>query len=204
MSARRAAFAAGLSAADPVRLRQVHGARVVRSKHAGDGEEADGAFWLEGDGSRVPVVRTADCVPALLAERDGRAAAAVHAGWRGVVAGVVGNAIRELTGAGVDPARLVVALGPAIGPCCYEVGEEVARAVEDASGIREVTTGAGRPRLDLRLAVRRQLEDRGVPPETITTAPWCTRCRDDLFFSYRRDGEEAGRMLAVVGPRGRP
>ncbi len=165
---------------------------------------ADGAFWLAGDGPLVPLVRTADCVPALLAERDGRAAAAVHAGWRGVVAGVVGSAIRELAAAGVDPARLVVALGPSIGPCCYEVGEEVANALAAASGVEPTGGPEGRPRVDLGLAVRRQLEDRGVPSRVISTAPWCTRCRDDLFFSYRRDGERAGRMLALVGPRGRP
>lgn len=198
------ASAAGLGAADPVRLRQVHGARVVRADRAAEGEEADGAFWVEGDGPRVPVVRTADCVPALLAERDGRAVAAVHAGWRGVAAGVVGSAIRELAGAGIDPSRLIAALGPAIGPCCYEVGEEVAQAVEAASGTATTPARAGRPRLDLRLAVRRQLEERGVPSGSISIAPWCTRCREDLFYSFRRDGHAAGRMLALVGPGGRP
>jgi YfiH family protein len=183
--------AAGVAGAAPSGQRQVHGDRVLPAGEA-DGAEADGLLWLRGDPvDPVPGVRTADCVPILLAARSGRAAAAVHAGWRGTAAGIAGRAVAALAAAGVGAADLVAAVGPAIGPCCYEVGDEVVRALG---------APAGGPTVDLRALNRALLEAAGVPRSAIHLAPWCTRCRPDLFFSHRRDGEAAGRMLSVIGP----
>ena len=94
--------------------------------------------------------------------------------------------------AGVEPGELVAALGPAILPCCYEVGPEVLEAVGIAA--------RGPGRLDLHACNRRQLREAGVPEGSIHAAPWCTRCRSDLFFSFRREGGAAGRLMAVIGP----
>jgi len=191
-------LAAGLEAGRTVELRQVHGSTVVRAATAAPGADADGALWLRGDpADPAPAVRTADCVPLLLASRDGRASAAIHAGWRGVAAGIVGRALAELARVAVGADRIVAALGPAIGPCCYEVGDEVAEAVGAACG-GSAGLLDGR-RLDLRAALGRQLEQAGVPPSSIHASGLCTRCREDLFFSHRRDGAAAGRMLSTIG-----
>lgn len=206
MRERRARFlsAAGFGSGAPAILHQVHGSRVVASSECAAPPEADAVDWSRDDpGSLVPSVRTADCVPVLLVDGKGRAAAAVHAGWRGIVAQVVPAAVASLSRRGVDPAGLLAAIGPSIGPCCYEVGRDVADRVVEASGGPEglvAPSGSDRVVLDLGRAVREQLTRAGIAPESIHAAPWCTRCRDDLFFSYRRDGGVAGRMMASVGP----
>lgn len=199
----RAAGIAGPALAFP---RQVHGARVVAAAElAGATVEADGIV-LARDGygaAPAPAVRTADCVPILLAARDGSAVAAVHAGWRGTAAGIAGAAVARLRAWGVRPADILAALGPAIGPCCYEVGEEVVAAVAATGCPRDAIARAGRgarPRLDLHAANRLQLEAAGVPAGAIDPAPWCTRCRNDLFFSARAGDGRGGRLIAAIGP----
>lgn len=194
--------AAGLDGQRPHLLRQVHGDRVL---HAGPamrgGEEADGLVLLESDRPRrVAAVRTADCVPLLLADAEGRAVAAVHAGWRGTAAAVVKRAVELLAELGIPRARLIAAMGPAIGPCCYEVGEEVLGAVAEATGVRaEVIEAPGgvERKLDLRLANRLQLEDAGLAPAAIHAAPHCTACSERLFFLHRRG--RSGRLMACIG-----
>jgi len=140
--------------------------------------------------------------PVLLVDAEGRGVAAVHAGWRGVAAGVVPAAVASLARRGIEPAGLLAAVGPAIGACCYEVGADVAARVVAAAGGRAdlATGGPERVLLDLKGAVREQLARSGIARESILLAPWCTRCRGDLFFSYRRDGDSAGRMMASAGP----
>lgn len=174
--------------------RQVHGARVVVADHACDRPEADGL--VVGPSGRLVGVVTADCVPVLLLDPARRLAAAVHAGWRGVVAGVLGAALERLGGL---PHALEAAIGPAVGGCCYEVGPEVRRALTAASG--DVTApawraGTPRERLDLREAVRLLLAAAGVS-RAVVLGP-CTIC-DDRYCSYRRDGAAAGRQLSFVG-----
>jgi YfiH family protein len=135
---------------------------------------------------------TADCVPVLLG--GGSRIAAVHAGWRGIAAGIVGAALTRL---GVPGRELIAWLGPAIGACCYEVGDEVAREVAAASGSAVVADGPrGRPHLDLAAAVAAQLRRGGV--EQLRTVDRCTRCDDGRLWSYRREGPEAGRNVAFV------
>lgn len=147
------------------------------------------------------MVLSADCVPILMAAADGRAVAAVHAGWRGAAEGVVANAVRGLWEAyGVAASELVVAIGPAIEGGCYEVD----RPVIEAFGAGHPALAPGRPgraMLDLAGAAAAQLVEAGVAPERTEALPYCTACRADLFFSYRRDGDPTGRTGAAIGLR---
>ena len=206
---RRLSAAADVAPTSPLILRQVHETTVVRAADASDGVTADGAVWTRADRpSRAPSVRTADCVPILIVDRLGAAAAAVHAGWRGTARGVAARAIEALAEAGARPGDLVAALGPAILPCCYEVECEVYDRVAAACDGGRGLEGLGRPsgrgdrvRLDLHAANRIQLLRAGLGPDDIHAAPWCTHCHEGLFFSFRRDGAAAGRQMAVVGAR---
>lgn len=205
---RRGAFllAAGFGSRRPAILRQVHGNQLVAAVASEDRPpEADGSYARvdEGAGSRVPAVRTADCVPLVFADRRGRAVAAVHAGWRGTAAGIAARAVAALGSLGVGPDELVVAMGPAIGACCYEVGDEVVAAVSAAcpkGDFRAHRGLRGGITVDLHEANRAQLRSVGISDAAIHQAPWCTRCRNDLFFSVRAEGAHAGRLMAVVGP----
>ncbi len=177
--------------------RQVHSDRVLEARPGPCGE--GDALWTDRRGLALSVI-TADCVPVVLAAIGGspsRAAgpvAVIHAGWRGIEAGVVGRTVREL---GVAPAQLGAWIGPAIGACCYEVSDEVAARVAGASGPGVVVAGPGeRPHLDLPGAVRRQLLAAGVGEPRIVVR--CTRCDAESLWSYRREGRGAGRNLAFV------
>jgi len=169
--------------------RQVHGAEVATVEAPGECGAAD-ALVARRPGLAVAVA-TADCVPVLIG--GPQEVAAVHAGWRGVASGVVGETVRRMD---AEPGALEAWIGPAIGACCYEVGEDVAAAVVAASGREAVAPGSrGRPHLDLSAAVRRQLETAGVGRLHLVVA--CTAC-DERLWSYRRDGAAVGRNLAFV------
>jgi YfiH family protein len=159
---------------------QVHGARAV-SAPCERTEEADAIVATEPE--TAVGVRVADCVPILLADSKTGAVAAVHAGWRGVVAGVVASAMKL-------HAFDLAAIGPCIGPCCFEIGDDVIEKlrphVRDRHG-------------DLRAAVRAQLALAGL--ENIDDVHGCTKCDASRFFSFRRDGEASGRHLAVISTR---
>ena len=171
-----------------VRVKQVHGARVVVASEAA-GQEADALVCRE---KLVSVgIAVADCVPVLVADEASGDVAAIHAGWRGVVAGVVGAALDRLGGD-----RWVAAIGPSIGPCCFEVGREVA----DQVGFVVREEGA-KAYVDLRAAVRAELRARGIPDERIEDVPGCTK-HEARFHSYRRDGAASGRMVATITARG--
>jgi hypothetical protein len=208
VQARRERFlaAAGFPGCTAAIVRQVHGTRVVRASDTASEPEADGVAWRSGEPvGRIPAVRTADCVPILMAERRGRAAAALHAGWRGAAARMASKAVEELAAGGIPPSDLVAALGPAILGCCYEIGWEVEEALGASvpagrGGDVSRTDSRGRIKADLHAAIRWQLVASGVPEGAIHCAPWCTRCRADLFHSYRRQGANAGRMMACIGP----
>jgi YfiH family protein len=161
---------------------------------AGEGVCGEGdALWTDLAGLALSVV-TADCVPVVLADPVAGRVAAVHAGWRGVVAGVVAEAVRALD---VPPEELAAWVGPAIGACCYEVGEDVAGEVASVAGEECVMVRPGRrPHLDLVAAVRSQLVDAGVPAPRVVLR--CTRCDPETLWSYRREGRGAGRNHAFV------
>lgn len=171
--------------------RQVHSARSVVVERPGRKGRADA---LVTDLPRLALaVSTADCVPILLAAGDRIAAA--HAGWRGIVGGVVLSTLEDLGRA--PDARAW--LGPAIGPCCYEVGPDVAAEIASASSEEVVCRPRERPHIDLVAAVRHQLSAAGITDHRVVQA--CTRCRPEWLWSYRRDGEDAGRNLAFVWRR---
>jgi purine-nucleoside/S-methyl-5'-thioadenosine phosphorylase / adenosine deaminase len=177
---------------------QVHGARVVTLKPGAPRPEADGLV-TDAAGACVGVV-TADCVPLLVLARRAHAVAAVHAGWRGAAAGVAERALAHLAMTfGVEPAEVEVAMGPAIGPCCYEVGAEVRAAFVARTG--DVTEPAwssrnGRDVLDLRAALRLLLGAAGAG--SVAVLGPCTRCSPD-YCSFRRDGAAAGRQWSFIG-----
>jgi len=177
-------------------LKQVHGARVVAAPWQ-DTPEADAAT-CEGAGL-VLGIETADCLPVLLVDPRRHAVAAAHAGWRGTAAGVACRAVESLVAAGSRPGDLVAALGPSIGPCCYEVGDDVRRAFGPEDDASFSAAAGGKLRLDMRGANVRQLREAGVSPGRIHHVPHCTHCRADLYHSYRREGTGAGRMLNFVG-----
>ena len=169
--------------------RQIHSPIVLPARPGACGE--GDALWTDRSDLALSVV-TADCVPVVLAGPGGIAAA--HAGWRGLVNGVLSATLREL------PGRLsewTAWIGPAIGACCYEVSEEVAAQVVAASDPAVAVTGpAGKPHLDLPGVARRQLEAAGVGEVFWLTR--CTRCDEEKLFSYRREGKGAGRDIAFI------
>jgi hypothetical protein len=191
-------------------LRQVHGtaAAVFRpDAPAGPDQgppQAD--IVLSDDPDRVVAVQMADCAGILLADRRTGAVGAAHAGWRGSALGVARAAVTAMADHfGTRPEDLIVALGPSIGPCCYEVGEEVRRAFlgnghGKAAGAWFVSSGGAKPRLDLWRANRDQLVRAGVPPAQVFGLGLCTVTRQDWFFSYRAEGAAAGRMVAAIKP----
>jgi hypothetical protein len=183
-------------AGDVFFLKQVHGCRVVRPPWI---EAPDADASVSDKPGDVLAIETADCLPLLIVDPFQRRVAAAHAGWRGTVARVAQEAVRALVEAGSDPRHLLAALGPTIGPCCYEVGADVEEAF-GMSGSKFFGPGlTDRKHLDVIAANRAQLEEAGLVSTNIDSLNICTRCREDLFFSYRRDGANAGRMISVVG-----
>ena len=177
-----ACAALGLDAERLAFNRQVHSPTVHRA-HAGKrGEPGDG-LWSDEPGLPL-LAMSADCLPIVIARRDGRRALAVlHAGWRGLSEGVVAAGVAAL-GAGAKAA----VIGPAIGPCCYEVGDEVATLFDADLTVER--------KLDLWSAAERALRGAGV--ETVERVDLCTRCHPELFFSHRRSGRARG-VQGVLG-----
>ena len=177
-------------------MRQVHGATVALAPWD-EAPEADAAVAAQP--GLVLGIQTADCLPVLLADPRRGLAAAAHAGWRGTAAGVTRQAVLALVARGSQSRDLVVALGPGIGPCCYEVGEELREAFGPTGGDFFRPGPNGKPHLDVRAANVRQLLDAGLRAEAIHHLPDCTHCRADLYHSYRREGHGSGRMISFVG-----
>jgi YfiH family protein len=168
-------------------LKQMHSARVLRVSGIGCAGEAD-ALITNTPGVSISI-RTADCFPILLADLEHHTVAAVHAGWRGTAEQIVTRTLDAMrTEFGTIPAQVVVAIGPGIGACCYEVGPDVAQKF----GVEGTT------RVDLAAINRDQLLRAGVPAGQIDTLGCCTKCDPERFHSYRRDGEAAGRMISYI------
>jgi YfiH family protein len=229
----RVALSMGVSPPSIVRLRQMHGTRVVslRRQQAFPPAAPDwdvGDIAASDDATLALCVKVADCVPILLADMRRGTVAAVHAGWRGTAAGAAQAAVEALAeGFGAAPADIVAAIGPSIGPCCYRVGRDVRAAFEAAgewggsldrwfSGAPTVEARRGVPGLDPSvlgggpalfldtwLANADQLRAAGVPASRIHVSRVCTSCHRDVFHSYRVDGARAGRMIGVVRARER-
>ena len=180
-----------------IMLKQIHSDIAVRVD-GGRGYVGEGDALYSDRPGVVIGVRTADCVPILLADPEHRAVAAVHAGWRGSAAGIVEKTVRRMAEEyGSDPAALHAAIGPAIGGCCYEVGPEVAR---EFRAYPEGLSGEGERRhLDLTAVNRKQLGIARLDPSRIYSGAGCTKCSPGEFHSYRRDGARAGRMISAIG-----
>lgn len=200
---------AAFAGVSPERLRllhQVHGRRIVTAdvqNGAADRPEADAI--ISDDPSVALVVRVADCAPILMADRRNRAVAAVHAGWRSTLQRIAADAVRAMTDAfGSRPSDLDVAIGPSLGTCCGEMGEEVVeafRAAGHAPSLLDrwfVHEPGRRPHFDLWRANIDQLAAEGVEPSRIHVSGLCTRTHHAAFHSYRASGPEAGRMAAVI------
>lgn len=182
---------------EPRWLRQRHTTKVVRADANTATVEADGSV-TQAPGV-VCAVLTADCLPVLLCDRDATMVAALHAGWRGLAAGVIEAGVRAT---GVPPGELLAWLGPAIGPERYEVGDDVPAAVcaadpDARAAFRPSPTGAGKWQADLGALARRRLARAGVPPDAVHGGEWCTASDPERFFSYRRDGV-TGRMATLI------
>ena len=195
--------ALGERVADVAWARQVHSAQVLRAAPGLCGE-ADAL--VSGEAGLALTIFTADCVPILLADSEatgsppgGPRIAAVHAGWRGLASGVIAQTLDRLGG---SASRWVAWIGPAIGPCCYEVEDEVVEAVAVEAGGRAGLASPGprgRPHLHLQAAAARQLAAAGV--KNVRRVEACTRCHDDLLFSYRREGPGGGRNYSLIWSR---
>ncbi|MEB3330423.1 MAG: peptidoglycan editing factor PgeF [Candidatus Sericytochromatia bacterium] len=193
---------------EPHCLHQVHGAVVHLLEAANDepSSSRQGDALVTAVPARAIGVYTADCGPVLLAAPGGAVVAAAHAGWRGAAAGVAANAAGALARrAGCGPGALVVALGPMIRACCFEVGDEVVEAFSTQPWFQASCVARGpsaRPRLDLPALIRLQLMHAGVPGTHIHDLGLCTMCLASEFHSWRRDGSASGRMQAAIAPRG--
>jgi YfiH family protein len=196
--------AIGIADRERLWVHQVHGG-AVHAVRAGEPFESGikGDAMTSDDPHRVIAVRVADCVPVLVASGDGRLVAAIHAGWRGVIANVVGAAIDQMRVRGGD--QFVAAVGPCIGFDVFEVGPEVVVEFERVFGagapVRRTDDGKGR--VDLREAVRLQLRSSGVGEDRIDSTDRCTARHADEFFSHRRDRGVTGRMAALIAPNRR-
>ncbi len=198
-----------------VTVHQVHGTEALvldrrsastRSIIAGEGEASTGAHGYDAIVTNQPgvlvAVQTADCVPILLLDPVRGVCAAVHAGWRGTLGGIVPQTVAVMRNRFACSLRSIrAAIGPSIGVCCYEVNGAVlaplkksvpywAEVVEEVKGTKA--------HLDLRGLNRRQLEEVGIAPTRIESVNLCTACHPDLFYSYRRDGAGAGRMTRAA------
>jgi len=183
----------GVLGLDPLWLHQVHGTGVVDAESVPALVQADAA--VARTRHRACAVLTADCLPVLLAERDGAAVAAVHAGWRGLAAGVLEAAVARM---GVAGERLLAWLGPAIGQAAYEVGGDVRGAFVSEDPAAAGAFRAGGPdkyHADLYALARLRLARLGVT--AVHGGGWCTFAERDRFYSYRRDGA-TGRMATVI------
>jgi polyphenol oxidase len=204
-------------------LKQVH-LDVIQIFHAAPDSAKIGDASTTANPGLLLAIQTADCVPILLVDRRKRAIAAIHAGWRGTLARITQKAVgamhREFSS---RPSDLLAAIGPSIGPCCYQVGAELvtqftSQFADAPDYFDEPRTGDEpnplqwlnmRPpghqpppkpvHLDLRKANQAQLLAAGLRKQNIFTSELCTACRRDLFFSYRKEGPRSGRLLSVIG-----
>jgi len=195
---------------------QVHGPDVRVVQNTADAKPAEDARGdtvycdaIVSDARGVLAgVKTADCVPILIGDPKTGAYAAVHAGWRGTLAEVAGKALSRMSAQyQTSPQDVLVAIGPAAGSCCYEVGQDVIDAFGDAFADHQSLfkeTREDHACINLLKANHTQLVSAGVNSDRIFTAPLCTMCRTDLFFSYRREKNvygKVGRLMSVIGRR---
>ncbi len=180
-----------------VTVKQVHGTYLYFVGEDRRIEKPGYDILMTGQPGTAIGVKTADCLPILMVEPEKRLVVAAHAGWKGTAARIVREAVGEIEKRGGRPERLAVALGPCIGGDCYEVEKDVAKTFVDPSPFLRRKSEV-KWLLDLQEANRLELIGSGLLPERIDRIPLCTHCRPDLFHSYRRDGNSAGRMVNFI------
>ncbi len=168
-------------------LRQIHSTRILAC-HSGEG---DGIVCMER--GTIITIKTADCLPVLIKNRENTMVAAIHAGWRGLCKGIVRETVSHLKTLGFPPSSLEIALGPSIGACCYEVGKEVFSCFRKNS-LKYEKNGRN---LDLFSTAKLHFLAEGITDKQIHGIPLCTKCHPELFFSHR--GGERGRMISFIG-----
>ena len=193
----RRKFLEAFSLKDIAIMSQEHGDTVHIVRDGYRPTSGDGIVVLEK--GIAAIIKTADCLPIILAEPDYPVAAIVHAGWRGTARRITGKAVQELVRLGADRRKIIAVLGPSIGPCCYEIGKEV-EEIFAAEGFspRVVRRAGDSLMLDIREANREVLNDEGV--EQVHDLALCTFCSSGLFHSYRR-GEKEMRQINFVSLR---
>jgi hypothetical protein len=182
---------------DPTKLvipEQVHSTKVAIVNHPGSYPQTDGV--ITNNTGLVLTIQVADCIPLFIFDPVTRCFGLVHAGWRGVAKGIGHQTIEQLKNleAHLDQVRFL--LGPSIRQCCFEVGEKV--AVQFPPQFVERKNGES-PHLSLQAALIEQLRHYGIPENNVTDIGKCTCCNSTDYFSYRREGAQAGRMIGIVG-----
>ncbi|RMF94325.1 MAG: peptidoglycan editing factor PgeF [Candidatus Schekmanbacteria bacterium] len=188
--------------------KQIHSDKILTLRNSREWErikdnpkppEADAVILLnEGMGAGVV---TADCVPVIIAAKNKRAGAVIHSGWRGTVINIAGKTAKKmLEECSISPVDVYAVIGPSIGICCYEVGEEVFQKFKKTFANNETILNEknGKYFISLSSAVFYQLLDIGIPQKNIEIKNLCTFCRSDLFHSYRREGKSSGRQAAIL------
>lgn len=182
-------------------LSMTHGTRVAHLCTPRDMESPQDADACISNHAEVSLsLTTADCVPIFFHDPKAGAVGLAHAGWRGTVNGIAARVVEEMTAKlGSRPENVRVGLGPAIGPCCFEVGPEVAQEFHSQYGQQSwVEQRGAKWHIDLHQANRVWLERAGVSQENVRSCPLCTCCRADLFYSWRRESGKTGRLLSAI------
>jgi len=186
-------------ASQPHQAEQEHGTAHLICSGSGYPHDTKADILVSREPGTGVAVRTADCLPLLLADPVAGVVAAVHAGWRGTAQRIAVRAIEIMQQQGATTGNIHASLGPAIGPCCFEIGEEtadqLARSAKDAC--KAITSGI-KPHADLVVINSLQLREAGLDPSRIESNRLCTSCHAERFYSYRRDHGTTGRHLAVV------
>lgn len=183
-----------------ITVKQVHGTYLYFVEEHWRIEKPGYDILMTSESGTTIGVKTADCLPILIVEPEKKIVAAAHAGWRGTAEGVVTKAVSEIVRRGGKAENLSVALGPCIGRNCYEVEQDVVASFKDYPDRENYFRRKSEEKwlLDLQEANRLQLITATIRPEKIDTIDLCTHCRPDLFHSWRRDGQTAGRMVNWV------
>ncbi|HID37136.1 MAG TPA: peptidoglycan editing factor PgeF [Ghiorsea sp.] len=183
----------------PHQAEQVHGIEILYCQGAGKMHQSQADILIATETQVTLAVRTADCLPILLADIEAGVVAAVHAGWRGTVQHVVGVAVDAMCDKGAKHERILASLGPSIGRCCFEVSADIAASLSQSCGADVRSDKEGKVFADLSKTNQYQLRNKGLSASSIDVSQVCTYCNlQPHYFSYRRDCGKTGRQLAMV------
>lgn len=176
---------------------QVHGSRVVIATNPGIVQSCDAL--ITNQRNLYLTIQTADCFPLFIFDQRRQVVAVVHSGWRGTAANIAGKTVAAMIETfGCEPQNMIAALGPGVQQSCYQVDEQVARRF-DSRYLKD--DGPQHFLLDVQGAIIDQLATAGIPEEQTERDDTCTHCTEELYYSYRRDGQGSGRMMGVIGLR---